>query len=284
MNFIFCKLEKPQKTWISFFASLNNLKKMNFIFYKLKKLQKTWRKGRMNVRTENGLSRLWSENERDFLIVQQKVFSTTQEMLLLLWNIVCWVCGECNKSQIFPSDTTKFDLLNETTRKWFNEQWKVDSFHGKNVESFNGSSFGGIIQRLNEPAILVSLNDSTSFTSIVEKKLRKMIQRKNFRGMIQRKMTCWLIQRLSELCFIQLLNHSTPKHIVSFCYGKSPHEMNENRRKCRRLAFAWFHIQDKPGIGWVLTHLHTACIPKSLRNEYNQGSRRIQGTDAIATF
>ena len=42
MNFIFCKLKKPQKTWISFFASLKTSKNMNFIFYKLKKPQKTW--------------------------------------------------------------------------------------------------------------------------------------------------------------------------------------------------------------------------------------------------
>ena len=33
MNFIFCKLEKPQKTWISFFASLKNLKKHEFHFF-----------------------------------------------------------------------------------------------------------------------------------------------------------------------------------------------------------------------------------------------------------
>ena len=30
MNFIFCKLKKPQKTCISFFASLKNLKKREF--------------------------------------------------------------------------------------------------------------------------------------------------------------------------------------------------------------------------------------------------------------
>ena len=54
MNFIFCKLTKRQKTWISFFCKLKNLKKhefhflqayktsknMNFIFCKLKKLKK----------------------------------------------------------------------------------------------------------------------------------------------------------------------------------------------------------------------------------------------------
>ena len=56
MNFIFCKLRKPQKTWISFFCklkepqkiwitffgSLKTSKNMNFIFYKLKKPQKRW--------------------------------------------------------------------------------------------------------------------------------------------------------------------------------------------------------------------------------------------------
>ena len=42
MNFIFCKLKKTQKTWISFFESLKNSKNMNFIFWKLKKPQKTW--------------------------------------------------------------------------------------------------------------------------------------------------------------------------------------------------------------------------------------------------
>ena len=36
MNFIFCKLQNPQKTWISFFASLKTSKNMNFIFSKLK--------------------------------------------------------------------------------------------------------------------------------------------------------------------------------------------------------------------------------------------------------
>ena len=41
MNFIFCKLKKPQKTWISFFASLKNLKKYEFHFCKLKKTQKS---------------------------------------------------------------------------------------------------------------------------------------------------------------------------------------------------------------------------------------------------
>ena len=33
MNFIFCKLKKPQKTWTSFFANLKNLKKHEFHFY-----------------------------------------------------------------------------------------------------------------------------------------------------------------------------------------------------------------------------------------------------------
>ena len=33
MNFIFCKLKKPQKTWISFFASWKNLKKHAFHFF-----------------------------------------------------------------------------------------------------------------------------------------------------------------------------------------------------------------------------------------------------------
>ena len=57
MNLIFCNLKKPQKTWISFvaslktlkkhefhfFASLKNLKKDEFHFFcKLKKLQKAW--------------------------------------------------------------------------------------------------------------------------------------------------------------------------------------------------------------------------------------------------
>ena len=45
MNFIFCKLEKPQKTGISVFASLKNLKKYEFHFFffcKLEKPQKTW--------------------------------------------------------------------------------------------------------------------------------------------------------------------------------------------------------------------------------------------------
>ena len=37
MNFIFCKLKKPQKTWTSFFASLKN---MNLIFCKIKNLKK----------------------------------------------------------------------------------------------------------------------------------------------------------------------------------------------------------------------------------------------------
>ena len=56
MNFMFCKLEKAQKTWISFFASLKNVKRrefhffesfkssksLNLIFCKLEKAQKTW--------------------------------------------------------------------------------------------------------------------------------------------------------------------------------------------------------------------------------------------------
>ena len=42
MNFIFCKLKKPQKTWISIFASLKTSKNMHFSFCKLKKTQKTW--------------------------------------------------------------------------------------------------------------------------------------------------------------------------------------------------------------------------------------------------
>ena len=44
MNFIFCKLKKPQKTWISFFASLKNLKNINFIFWRVqfKDTSKTW--------------------------------------------------------------------------------------------------------------------------------------------------------------------------------------------------------------------------------------------------
>ena len=43
MNFIFCKLKKPQKTWISFFASLKTSKNMNLIFFcKLTNSQKTW--------------------------------------------------------------------------------------------------------------------------------------------------------------------------------------------------------------------------------------------------
>ena len=41
-NSFFCKLKKPQKTWISFFASLKTSKNINFIFCKLKKPQKTW--------------------------------------------------------------------------------------------------------------------------------------------------------------------------------------------------------------------------------------------------
>ena len=40
MNFIFCKLKKPQKTWISFFASLKNFKKTWISFFaSLKKLK-----------------------------------------------------------------------------------------------------------------------------------------------------------------------------------------------------------------------------------------------------
>ena len=42
MNFIFCKLKKPQKTWISFFASLKTSKNINCIFCKIKKPQRTW--------------------------------------------------------------------------------------------------------------------------------------------------------------------------------------------------------------------------------------------------
>ena len=41
MDFIFCKLAKPQKTWISFFASLQNLKKHDFHLLQAKKLLKT---------------------------------------------------------------------------------------------------------------------------------------------------------------------------------------------------------------------------------------------------
>ena len=41
MNFIFCKLKKTQKTWISFFANLKNLKKHEFRFFaSLKNLKK----------------------------------------------------------------------------------------------------------------------------------------------------------------------------------------------------------------------------------------------------
>ena len=34
------KVKKPEKTWISFFASLKNFKNMNFIFASLKNLKK----------------------------------------------------------------------------------------------------------------------------------------------------------------------------------------------------------------------------------------------------
>ena len=40
MNFIFCKLKKPQKALISFFVSLKTSQNMNFIFCKLKNLKK----------------------------------------------------------------------------------------------------------------------------------------------------------------------------------------------------------------------------------------------------
>ena len=39
MNLIFCKLIKPQKAWIEFFASLQKLKSMDLIFASLKKLK-----------------------------------------------------------------------------------------------------------------------------------------------------------------------------------------------------------------------------------------------------
>ena len=42
MDLIFCKLAKPQKTWISFFASLQNLKKHDFHLLQAKKPLKTW--------------------------------------------------------------------------------------------------------------------------------------------------------------------------------------------------------------------------------------------------
>ena len=42
MDFIFCKLAKRQKTGISFFASLQNLKKHVFHLLQAKKAQKTW--------------------------------------------------------------------------------------------------------------------------------------------------------------------------------------------------------------------------------------------------
>ena len=37
---MFCKLEKTQKTWISFFENLKNLKDADFICCNLKKLKK----------------------------------------------------------------------------------------------------------------------------------------------------------------------------------------------------------------------------------------------------
>ena len=37
------KIKKTQKTWISFFVSLKNVKNMNFIFCKLEMPQKTWK-------------------------------------------------------------------------------------------------------------------------------------------------------------------------------------------------------------------------------------------------
>ena len=42
MNFIFCKLKKLQKTWISFFCKLKKLQKtwISFFFFKLKKAKK----------------------------------------------------------------------------------------------------------------------------------------------------------------------------------------------------------------------------------------------------
>ena len=57
-----------------------------------------------------------------FSLLSKKCFCTdwnptTQEMLLFLRNIVCQFVANANKSQIFPNDTTEFDLLNETTRK-----------------------------------------------------------------------------------------------------------------------------------------------------------------------
>ena len=60
------------------------------------------------------------ESEREmketFSLLSKKCFCTdwkptTQEMLLLLRNIVCQFVANANKSQIFPSDTTKFDLV-----------------------------------------------------------------------------------------------------------------------------------------------------------------------------
>ena len=42
VNFIFCKLRKPQKHQFLFLQALKTSKNMNFIFCKLKKPQKTW--------------------------------------------------------------------------------------------------------------------------------------------------------------------------------------------------------------------------------------------------
>ena len=42
MNLIFCKLKKPQNTWIWSFASLKKLKKHDFYLLQAKKALKTW--------------------------------------------------------------------------------------------------------------------------------------------------------------------------------------------------------------------------------------------------
>ena len=54
MNFIFCKLNKPQKTWISFFASLKILKKTWIsVFASLKNVKKHEFRTRKNLNNWN---------------------------------------------------------------------------------------------------------------------------------------------------------------------------------------------------------------------------------------
>ena len=77
MNFIFCKLKKPQKTWISFFASLKNVKKHEFHFLQASKAQKTW------ISFFASLKNLKKKSEHTILVHKEEDEVSNKDILML---------------------------------------------------------------------------------------------------------------------------------------------------------------------------------------------------------